>query len=81
MDSDERIDWVEREDIDGLDELREDRPEEFAMLGERAAVVGWFRALQETCFREEWLAEGGMFGEKGSSGPPPEDVGPMDEVM
>lgn len=38
-------------------------------------------ALQESVFRKDWCAEGGMFGEKGSGGQPPEKVGPMGETM
>ncbi|KAM0705040.1 hypothetical protein Q7P35_007827 [Cladosporium inversicolor] len=74
----ERSEW---ENVHGIHGLSEDYPEVHEMIRERAAVAGWFVALQETVFREEWFAEGGMFGEKGSGGPPPEEVGPMGETL
>ena len=81
MRADARVKKAEWQDKHGLDVLREDRPKEYKMLRKRAKVVGWYSALQETVFREEWLAEGGMFGQKGSGGPPPEEVGPMGETL
>lgn len=75
------VERIERKDVHGILKLSEDYPGAHEMIRERAAVVGWFVALQETVFREEWLAEGGMFGESGSVGPPPEEVGPMGETL
>ena len=81
MRADGRVKRAEWEDRHGLEDLLEDRPEEYKRLRKRAKVVGWYAALQESVFREEWCAEGGMFGEKGSGGPLPEEVGPMGETM
>ena len=80
MRADGRVKRAELEDRHGLVELREDRPEEYKRLRKRAEEVGWYAALQESVFRKDWCAEGGMFGEKGSGGPPPEEVGPMGET-
>lgn len=81
MRADGRVNRAEWEDRHGLVELREDRPEEYKRLRKRAKDVGWYAALQESIFRKEWCAEGGMFWEKGGGGPPPEEVGPMGETM
>jgi hypothetical protein len=80
MRADGRVKRAEWEDRHGLEDLLEDRPEEYKRLRKRAKVVGWYAALQESVFREGWCAEGGMFGEKGG-GPLPEEVGPMGETM
>ena len=81
MVADDAVEEAEWQDAHGLDVLREHPPKEYKTMRKRAKVVGWYSALQETVFREEWLAEGGMFGQKGSGGPPPEEVGPMGEML
>jgi hypothetical protein len=83
---DERIETAAREDVDGLKndagaDILRNRPD-YKAMGKRAKDVGWYRALQESVLRKEWCAaEGGMFGEKGSCGPLPEEVGPMGETL
>ena len=82
MFADDTVKENEWQDKHGLDGLREDLPKkEYKRLRKRAKKVGWYAALQEIVFRKEWCAEGGMFGEKGSGGPPPEEVGPMGETI
>ena len=81
MVADDAVEEAEWQDAHGLDVLREHPPKEYKTMRKRAKVVGWYSALQETVFREEWLAEGGMFGQKGSGGPPSEEVGPMGETL
>jgi len=83
--SDDRIEKAAREDIEGLRndsgvEVLRRRPD-YEVMGKRAKDVGWYRALQESVFRKEWCAEGGMFGEKGGRGALPEEVGPMGETL
>ena len=78
--SDDRIEIAAQEDVQGLERLR-GRPD-YKVMRNRAKDVGWYRALQESVFHKEWCAtEGGMFGEKGSGGPLPEEVGPMGETL
>ena len=81
MVADARVRRAEWQDAHGLDELREDRPKEYKRLRKRAKKVGWYLALQETVFRKEWCAEGGMFGKRGRGGLPPEPVGTMGESL